>query len=541
MANYSPRRYMVKMEFELKIVFAKSSSVYYKDALEKSQKFSKYYPIDENNSVNKIIINQEEFRNKYDTIQKLFSIISNWSYSELHFNGRKISFGEINSFLYIIKCQNGYEISPNQAYYCQHENDKFGWGCKYLSNIRRQIQKESSYYYNPKYWFNYGHFENENIWIINKQHLLKSLKEEAIEKKVSVCKYFSFEKIEQIVTSLPDNFSLVENENWEIVYEEINDGVIVEKRPVNVKPKSMKNEVVESDVGIRINLLDKNKLKDEDKLNASNRFIPNVTFNEIGGIENIVTIIREVIELPLKVPKLFDYLGIKPHKGILLYGAPGCGKTLIAKAIANEIKAHFIPIKGPELLSKWYGQSEENLRNIFEEARNLNPSIIYFDEIDSIAQVRSSEESLRFDARFVNQLLTLMDGIEEYGNVCVIASTNRKELIDEALLRPGRFDYTIEIEKPTYEGCFKIFQIHTHKMPIEKEFDILEFSKKLFGLSGAEIAFVTREGAYNCLRKNVEIKKLITNNNVDDIDFEKLIIRKADFEKALGKIKNGTT
>ena len=224
-----------------------------------------------------------------------------------------------------------------------------------------------------------------------------------------------------------------------------------------------------------------------------------------------------------------------------MYGPLGCGKTLIAKAIANEIKAHFIPIKGPELLSKWHGQSEENLRKVFEEGRNLSPSIIYFDEIDSIAQVRSAEESLRFDARFVNQRLTLMDGIEEYGNVCVIASTNRKELIDEALMRPGRFDYTIEIEKPTNEGYLKVFQIHTHKMPIEKEFDIFQFSKKLFGLSGAEIAFVAREGAYNCLRKNVEVKKIIAQNNIDEIDFDKLIIRADDFEAVLKKIRNDTT
>jgi len=529
------------MEFELKIVFAKSSSVYYKDALEKSRAFSKYYPIGENNFTNRIIIDQEEFRKKYDEIQKLFSIISNWSHSELYFNDRKITFWEINSFLDIIKCQNGYEISPNQEYYCQHEDDKFGWSCKFLTNIRRQVANNASYYNRPKYWFNYGYFENKDSWIINKQSILSTLKQEALEKKVNVCKYFNFEKLEQTVSTLPDKINLVENENWEPVFEEINDGIIIEKRPVNVKPKSMQNEVVQNGFGIRINLFDNNKTDEDNTTITNTRFIPDITFDEIGGIDNIITTIREVIELPLKAPGLFDYLGISPHKGILLFGPPGCGKTLIAKAIANEIKAHFIPIKGPELLSKWHGQSEENLRKVFEEARNLSPSIIYFDEIDSIAQVRSSEESLRFDARFVNQLLTLMDGIEEYGNVCVIASTNRKELIDEALLRPGRFDYTIEIEKPTNEGCLKVFQIHTHKMPIEKEFDILQFSRKLFGLSGAEIAFVAREGAYNCIRKNVEVKKIIAQNNIDEIDFDKLIIRADNFEVALKKIRNGTT
>ena len=146
---------------------------------------------------------------------------------------------------------------------------------------------------------------------------------------------------------------------------------------------------------------------------------------------------------------------------LILFGPPGCGKTMIAKAIANEIQAHFISVKGPELLNKYYGQSEENLRTLFEEASEMQPSIIFFDEIDAIAQKRSSEDNLRIEAKFVNQLLTLMDGIEDYGSVCVIAATNRPELLDSALLRPGRFDYQLNVPKPDKEGCKTIFEINS--------------------------------------------------------------------------------
>ena len=266
--------------------------------------------------------------------------------------------------------------------------------------------------------------------------------------------------------------------------------------------------------------------------------IPAVTYEDIGGLEDAIQKIREMVELPLKHPEIFRKLGIDPPKGVLLHGPPGTGKTLLAKAVANETNASFYHISGPEIMSKFYGQSEENLRNIFAEAWLLQPSIIYFDEIDSIAQVRSGDENLRLDARLVNQLLTLMDGMDDYGNVCVIGSTNRVELIDRALLRPGRFDYSIEVQKPTIEGCKQIFLIHTQGMPIDRDFDREKFSKKLLGLSGAEIAFVTREAAYNCIRRNVDLGKAIRKGELETIDYHSFVVCEADFVSALNTIMN---
>lgn len=266
------------------------------------------------------------------------------------------------------------------------------------------------------------------------------------------------------------------------------------------------------------------------------RLIPDVTFDDIGGIDDVLQEIRETIELPLKVPQIFSHLSIKPHKGVLLYGPPGCGKTMIAKAISNEIKAHFIPVKASELMSMWHGLSEENLRKIFEEARDKQPSIIYFDEIDSIARVRSDDERGRYDHRFLTQLLALMDGIEDYGKICIIGSTNMMEVIDKALLRPGRFDLKILIKKPDKKGCTQIFTKVTKDMPIDDKFDKEKFSNLLVGLSGAEISFIGREAAYNCMRRNLNVKELL-NNNKEIEDYLKLIVNEDDFYNALNKVK----
>lgn len=212
-------------------------------------------------------------------------------------------------------------------------------------------------------------------------------------------------------------------------------------------------------------------------------------------------------------------------------------KTLIAKAIANEINAHFISVNGPEILNKYLGQSEANLRKIFEEANNNHPSIIYFDEFDSISSTRDADDN-PIMATIVNQLLTLMDGIEDSNQICVIASTNRIDMIDDAIKRPGRFDYVIEIQRPSPEGCKSIFHIHTAKMPIDENFNKDNFvDKYLTGCSGAEIAFVASEAAYNSIRRTVDINQVLSQNYKFTISRENKILE-CDFIKAAKSLKN---
>ncbi len=228
--------------------------------------------------------------------------------------------------------------------------------------------------------------------------------------------------------------------------------------------------------------------------------IPRVTYEDIGGLKEAIQKIREMVELPLKHPELFERLGIEPPKGVLLYGPPGCGKTLLAKAVANETDARFYAINGPEIMSKFYGESEQRLREIFEEAKKNAPSIIFIDEIDAIAPKRE-EVTGEVEKRVVAQLLALMDGLEARGNVIVIAATNRPNALDPALRRPGRFDREIEIGVPDKQGRLEILQIHTRNMPLAKDVDLNKLAEITHGFTGADLAALCKEAAMRSLRR----------------------------------------
>jgi len=518
------------MDFSLELRFGKSSSQNYPRALRLGEQFKHFTPLSDENDKNIIVIDKDELRQKRKTFGELWFLVQGWRSSELLVNGKQAPL-DYYEYLKVIECNEGYYEATNQQKYCSLFAEKEGWSCKFLTDIGYYLP--TYHQGNVTYWYHFGRFVSDKIWQIDKLKLKESLEREIRSKKLECCDIFDLRKVEQIVNELADVIDVSKSDTWEILYKENPDGSIIEGRPVGIIPKHLKRNEAARNINIVSLMMGDNKKKEQNR----NRYIPKVTFDEIGGIDEIIQQIREIVELPLKQPALFKNMSIKPHKGILLYGPPGCGKTLIAKAIANEVKAHFISIKGPELLSKWHGESEHNLRVIFEEGRELQPSIVFFDEIDSVAQIRSGAENLRFDARFVNQLLTLMDGIEEFGNVCVIGSTNRVELIDPALLRPGRFDYTIEVKKPTKEGCYKIFSIATSGMPVAEQFDSKSFSGKLVGLSGADIAFIAREASYNCLRRNLDLKDLIAQDN-NDIDVSKLKILEEDFRLALEKCQS---
>ncbi|TET81299.1 MAG: AAA family ATPase [Candidatus Heimdallarchaeota archaeon] len=228
---------------------------------------------------------------------------------------------------------------------------------------------------------------------------------------------------------------------------------------------------------------------------------PNVKWSDIGGLPEVKKKIIEAVEWPLKDPDSFKKFGITPAKGMLLFGPSGTGKTLLAKAVANEADANFIAVKGPELVSKWVGESEKHIRDIFKKARQVSPSIIFFDEFDSIAKVRGSclNDSTE---RMVNQLLTELDGVEELEKVAIIAATNKPELVDKALLRPGRIGLKIETPIPDEESRVEIFKVHTRTMPLDKTFDLKKWAKKNKGWTGADIAAMCREAGMQAMREH---------------------------------------
>ena len=242
--------------------------------------------------------------------------------------------------------------------------------------------------------------------------------------------------------------------------------------------------------------------------------IPEVTWDEVGGLEEVKDRLKESVEWPLTKPELFEHFGIKPPRGIVLFGAPGTGKTLLAKAIANEAQANFISIKGPEMISKWVGESERGIREIFKKAKQSAPAIIFLDEFESIASMRSSSASEGSDVgnRVVNQLLASMDGVESLDGVIIVAATNRPEMIDPALLRSGRFERVLHVPPPDEAAREVIFKIHSEGMPLSK-FSLKDIIGGLDGFTGADIEAVCREAALICMRAN---KKKVTKTHFEE-------------------------
>jgi len=262
---------------------------------------------------------------------------------------------------------------------------------------------------------------------------------------------------------------------------------------------------------------------------------PNVSWEQVGGLDSIKRELQEAVEWPLKHPESFIRLGIRPSRGILLYGPPGTGKTLLAKAVAKEAEANFIQVKGPELLSMWVGKSEEGMRKVFERARQVAPCIIFFDEVDALAGKRGQDSGTKVTERVLNQMLAEMDGLEDLKDVLVIGATNRPDMLDQGLLRPGRFDKILLVGAPSEEGRFQILKIHTEKMPIgtekkqfnqkEKETLLRELAKKTDGTTGADLEAFVRESAMLALRE----------------DKEATIVKKEHFDEALKKLKPSVT
>jgi len=265
------------------------------------------------------------------------------------------------------------------------------------------------------------------------------------------------------------------------------------------------------------------------------RETPSVTYEDIGGLDDELEQVREMIELPMRHPELFQQLGIEPPKGVLLHGPPGTGKTLMARAVANEIDAYFTDISGPEIMSKYYGESEEQLREVFDEASENSPAVIFIDEIDSIAPKRG-ETSGDVERRVVAQLLSLMDGLEERGQVIVIGATNRVDAIDPALRRGGRFDREIEVGVPDKEGRKEVLQVHTRGMPLVEGIDLDMYAENTHGFVGADLEQLTKEAAMNALRR-IRPELDLEEDEIDAETLERLQVTEKDFKQAMKGIE----
>jgi transitional endoplasmic reticulum ATPase len=248
---------------------------------------------------------------------------------------------------------------------------------------------------------------------------------------------------------------------------------------------------------------------------------PNVSWKDVGGLDSIKQELIEAVDWPIKFPDSFKRMGIRPSRGILLYGPPGTGKTLLAKAVAKESEANFIQVKGPSLLSMWVGKSEEGVRKIFERARQVAPCIVFFDEIDALAGRRGEDHGAKVTERVLNQILAEMDGLEDLNDVLVVGATNRPDMLDTALLRPGRFDRILLVNAPTEEGRLSILEVHTKNSTLNKDISLKEIAKKTVGYTVADLESLVREAAMLALRESMEAKE----------------IKKKHFDGALEKVK----
>ncbi len=316
-----------------------------------------------------------------------------------------------------------------------------------------------------------------------------------------------------------DVFNLLEDQMMAVGFGDLK-FIVAETNPKQPVIVTEQTEVVLNPEAIEIN---------EDAL-------PGVTYEDIGGLQSEITKIREMIELPLKHPEIFERLGVEPPKGVLLHGPPGTGKTLLAKAVANETNAHFILINGPEIMSKYYGQSEENLRKKFEEAEKNAPAIIFVDEIDAIATKREETKG-EVERRVVAQLLALLDGLKSRGKVVVIAATNVPNILDPALRRPGRFDRELEIGVPNKEGRLNILKIHTRNMPLLKDVNLKELAAITHGFVGADLSALAKEAAMIVLRRVLPDLKYDKDEPLPKEILEKLFISKKDFRDSLKVVR----
>ncbi len=387
-----------------------------------------------------------------------------------------------------------------------------------------------------KVW--YGLPEDEGKRVIRMNSIMRRNADVSVNEKVKVRKVDP--KPAQLVKLAPVSMTLAVDQNFtQYIKQRLRDYVLCEGDLVQLtvlgQPLTFQVVQVKPSNAIVIITEETNLIVYERPV--ENIRIPRVTWEDIGDLEEAKEKIRELVELPLRHPEIFKHLGIEPPKGILLIGPPGCGKTLLAKAVANEVNAYFIAINGPEIVSKYYGESEARLREIFEEAKKNAPAIIFIDEIDAIAPKRE-EVTGEVEKRIVAQLLTLMDGLQERGQVIVIGATNRPEAVDPALRRPGRFDREIYIGPPDLRGRYEILLVHTRNMPLARDVDLRKLAEMTHGYTGADLAALCREAAMRALRRAIKSGLIDLNNpaTINEETLSKIQVTMNDFLEAMKEI-----
>lgn len=339
-------------------------------------------------------------------------------------------------------------------------------------------------------WWRFGHLADDlSKFHVDKDTILQRMRSASEQATCSLCPHFTMDRVERDVLDLPDEIELDASSKFEIVYSE--------RDPTNAV--GVRYDPYRSTVALS---LTGQETDEEELVPDTGRQVPDQSYDDIGGLPSVIDEIRTMIQLPLQHPEYFEQVGVKPQRGVLLYGSPGNGKTMLARAAAGQSSSHFELINGPAVKSKWVGQSEENLRDAFSRAKRYAPSIVLIDELDSIAP-RREEMDHQHDVSLISQLLVLLDGVEDRGEVIVVATTNRFEAIDPAVLRPGRFDYHILIPLPDRAGRADILRKHLARVRIAASVSLEHIAEKTPGFSGADLAGLCREAGLLAIKQAV--------------------------------------
>jgi AAA+ superfamily predicted ATPase len=477
------------MALLLEISFGESSSRQYPLAVTLAQSMSGYRALGAGRGVVHQVAIQAPLPDEaaWEKLDQLLRMILAWRSAKVVLDRRVWRCGSFLAQLATIKACHGRRVQVGTGdLYCSgksgpgSEGDYFG--CRHAQGVSRMLEGERAA------WIRFGTLsQKHDSFRVDKKAIWQTLKAQTQGALCHFCPAFNWSRIRAEVNQLPSVIRLGDQSPFEIRYSEIDPA-----KALGIKPKERPGTWLE----IALSSLER-----EDKLPAG-RQVPNVRYTEVAGQDVALEALKSVVELPLRHATYFEALGVAPQTGVLLYGPPGNGKTLLGKAVATESDAHLEIISGPEVLSPWVGQSEDNLRRIFARARQYAPSVVLIDELDSLAP-RRAFLSQQHQVQILSQLLVLLDGLEARGRVAVIGMTNRIEALDPAVCRPGRFDYHLEVPSPDERGRAAILRVHLEKLKTRGRIELDNLVKKTEGFSGAELAALCREAGLQTIQRGL--------------------------------------
>jgi ATP-dependent 26S proteasome regulatory subunit len=477
------------MRVPLEITFGKSPAAHYGQAVKRAQAFAGYQRTGEGQTVVHTVKVTLSLAHEatWEKLHQLLKLVFGWRSTRVTVAGQVVRYGELAHRLAQVRTCFARKVRHGAGPgYCSGKrmpsDEAVYFGCRFCQGISRQVDDQDS-------WIQFGALSaSHDSFRVNKAAILKTLEQQTRADGCLFCPAFRWQHVRADVDDLPEVIELGKDSLFEVKTSALNP-----KKALGIQPKKASEEED------WVFPLDREARAAE---SAPMRNVPSVHYADIAGQDAALEQLKNVVELPLTHRSYFEALRVEPQSGVLLYGPPGNGKTLLAKAVATESNAHFELISGPEVLSKWVGESEANLRKLFARARQLAPSVVLIDELDSIAP-RRDRVSQHHDVQVLSQLLVLLDGLEARGPLAIVATSNRLEAIDPALRRPGRFDYHIEVPVPDYQGRLAILQVCLAKMKTRGHLRMHALAEATAGYSGAELAALCREAGLQAIRRGL--------------------------------------